>query len=326
MDKLIVKNKYLKDVSHFVSRGQIIKHFNLTLDKDPETGETEISRLANKVMTVGYVPSPGGFLPHAHPWWDTETNSFTTFWYTTDSKTAINEYYKVLTPEFLEKYRQHGWDISTPIHVEYNKKPAEKKEKFLKNIKGFENHPAGCSIRSSDGIYYIHNDRIEFWDNDGTILSACNSEINYWLWTFMIQKHSHISQRFAFQDWCETLENNKYNFYHETRHPTTETPTIDKLLDKEGIIEFIDQVHLLCPHMKKMRPDYIVWPTKPFKLEHRFKDSKGYYWVFYADQWELSAEAWTANQLDYLDKLLDELQLEKTNIMDYAKQQWTIIG
>ena len=318
MDKLIVTQRYINDDSIFVSRGQLIANKDAACEK----------QWCNDVLNVGAVIPPGGTFEHVHPWWDSKTKTFTAFWYSTDSAAAVELQNKLLSPERIEKYRQGGWDVTSPVVIEHGVSPASKKEKLLSKIDVFET-TGPRTIQEADGTYKYDGTTIEFWDNDGTVAYLTNSEIEYWLWTYMIQKHGNISLRFAIQDWCENVPHNRFNFYHEMHGPnneigisfTDDNPTVDEAFIKE----YIDEIHNTIPHMKKMRPDYVTWPKSPITLDHRRRDSYGYYYMFYTN-WGLDSAQWTNMQVAYLETFLYSIAYngDLNSILNYAREKWTI--
>jgi hypothetical protein len=323
MDKITGYQKCIKDITHIVSRGQLINDRDIAGPKE----------WFQDVINVGGVFGNGTGDAYIHPWWDSLNKRFSITWYSTKGTESIKLFEKLFTTDRAEKCKQHGWEIQLPLILESTDHPGIKKKKLLSIINKFDNQSTN-KIVTEDGTYIKNYDGITLHSADGTVSCLTNSNEDQWLWSFMIQKHSHISQEFAIQDWCDNVDHDQYNFYHEMHHPNykigrsfqTELKNNEIILDDSYIKEFIDQVHLLFPHMKKMRPDYVRWPTRVITFDHRFKNDNGYYFMFYTN-WGISAEQWLDQQLDYLNNFLDNQEYtgNKDAIIEYARQQWTIL-
>jgi hypothetical protein len=127
----------------------------------------------------------------------------------------------------------------------------------------------------------------------------------------------------------------RWFFYYEMLHPNNEIGTsfqsdLDHnviVLNDDAIREFIDQIYFTCPNLKKLRPDYTSWPATPFTFNNRYRDSKGYYFVFFAEKWTCTPTEWTNNQLNYLKDFLDRTPKYTGNrdaILAYATEKWAI--
>jgi hypothetical protein len=136
----------------------------------------------------------------------------------------------------------------------------------------------------------------------------------------------------------DTADYAPYNlgYYYEMSRPNNEIGSsfqedLDHnviVLNDEYVKEFIDQIYFTFPYMEKIsKGSYISWPSIPITLDVRFRDSKGYYFVLFAESWTYTHTEWTENQVNYLRDLLDHTPKytgDRDAILAYAREKWII--
>lgn len=319
MDKIIFTRRCLKDTDNVISRGQLMA--------DLEQAGRNPGKQFQEILLTGAVNSVADF-SHVHPWWNPQLKTMDIFWWTTDTQACLEKFNILHTDELIKNATKMGWEAQVPPTVIKDNTPGNKKQIMLEKLYLLEHTNL---VIDNSGTLIKKSDRVEFWTPDGAVSILCNSLIDHWLWSYMIKKHGHISLNHGIQEWCEHIDHPAYMLYHEIIPPNNE-PGIsfsndikDKVLDDNYIKEFIDQVNYMCPHMKRMRPDYNKWPTTPVTFEDRFRDSYGYYFMYYTE-WHLSSEEWETMQLSYLENFLDNRQYsgDRNKIIEYAQQKWKI--
>jgi hypothetical protein len=254
------------------------------------------------------------------------------FWWTTDTTNCIREYHNVITKDIVEQGKAHGWEALEPKVIP-NSTPGSKKQIILDNLHQLDSKDI---VVIDEGVLTKKRDRVELLATDGSLCMLVHSSmvgaLDHWLWSYMIKKHGHISLNHGIQEWCEGVDHPEYTFYHEIIPPNGEAGIrfSDELeiinLDDNYVKEFIDQVHYTCPHMKRMRPDYNKWPTIPITFDDRYRDSYGFYFMYFTE-WIITASEWENMQLAYLDDFLTKTPQytgNKKEMLDYAKSKWRI--
>jgi len=268
----------------------------------------------------------------AHIWWQADDRLLKIYWHTTDSERAMLEF----TSEKQDLFNSNDWEITINVETRY---PGTHQSLFFNKFEIFNSVSVDEFDRKTldfpEGKYILHNQTMTCWKHDGGIISITDQVDRRW------QKNTHMCihspLRFAQVEWSsDTItDDNKQYYYYEMNRPNNEIGTSFQedfdhntiTIDDEFIKEFIDQIYFTCPHMKKMYNIYNVWPSIPFSLDLRFRDSKGYYFVLFAVDWICSNVEWTNNQVNYLKTFLDRTPnsvIDQDNILAYAREKWTI--
>jgi hypothetical protein len=290
---------------------------------------------------MDYIASIGNIDPeielngHVKLWWNLDDRLFKIFWYTTSSEKALSEF----TPEKQELFNLHDWNLT--INVEHNNYAGVRKECLLNKFEIFNSVPADNfgekTLDFPDGRYVIHNQTITRWGHDGGIISMTDYELRRrWHNNYRIYMHSPL--RFAQFEWSTVLtaDDSSEYYYYEISRPTNEAVVsfqqdLDSatIIDDTFIKEFIDQIYFTCPYITKIDGNSVSldWPSSPITLNSRFRDSKGYYFVLFAVEWDSTYSEWSNIQLNYLKDLLDHTPKyigDKDAILAYAREKWTI--
>jgi hypothetical protein len=291
-------------------------------------------------ILIGEVESFGANHDYIKPWWQPNDRTFKLSWYSSDSKNSVLEYIKVSELENI--FKPNDWEPSEAT-IEYNAYAGKHKDRFLNKFDIFNSIPASVDgykiLDFPDGTYTVNNQTITCWSHDGHIISITDRyPLMTWTDTYNIHKYGPL--RIAPLIWsenCMLLDNQqeRWFFYYEMYHPNNEIGAsfqsdLDHnviTLNDDAITEFIDQIYFTCPNLKKMCPSYNTWPALPFTFNNRYRDSKGYYFVFFAEMWTCTPTEWTNNQLNYLKDFLDRTPKyigDKDAILAYAREKWTI--
>jgi len=200
---------------------------------------------------------------------------------------------------------------------------------FLKNVvyathaDSDENNIYACAtdyleaISKDSMMYIIKESTYQNWTD--------NYDFCFWA-NFSIRKPQYLR--------AEKIENSNFNFYGEIKLPTTDIGNCSmiELLDDSIVkddaflLEYIDQVAKLVLNVSPNKPQFTRYP-EPITLEHRFKDSLGYYFAFFLN-FNNTFEEWQTAQLSYLENLINFTEIfkinDKDNILNTARTQWLI--
>ena len=273
----------------------------------------------------------------AHISWHADDRLLKIHWHTTESERAMLEF----TPEKQDLFNSHDWGIIT-ITVE-NAHVGTHTRQFFNKFEIFNSVSADNLDRKildfPEGKYVFYNQTVSCWKHDGCIIAITDRpDQSQW------QKHNtdalpmNSPLRFARVEWGTNIvsDDNKSYYYYEMSRPNNEIGTSFQedfnnnsiTINDEFVKEFIDQINLTCPYMKKTCNTWQdIWPNIPFTLDLRFRDSKGYYFVFFAEQWTSEHSQWTNNQVNYLKTFLDRTPnsiSDQHAILAYAREKWTI--
>lgn len=321
MDKITIFLKYTGTLS-FATTAEAVEHLvSVPNRKDCDyifsIGNTEFNIVAD-----WHIP--------AHILWQADDRLLKLYWHTTDSERAMLE----LTPEKLQVFNSHDWGELT-INVE-SAHAGTHKTQFFNKFEIFDTIPADSfgkkTLDFPEGKYVLYNQNMTCWKHDGCIVSITDQ------FDRQCQKNNHMCMRsplrFTQVEWSTRVitDDGKHYYYYEMTRPNNEIGTSFQedfdhntiTINDEFIKEFIDQIYFTCPHLKKI---YDVWPETPFTLDSRFRDSKGYYFVLFAENWNCSNIEWTNNQLNYLKTFLDRTPnsiIDQDAILAYAREKWTI--
>jgi hypothetical protein len=271
----------------------------------------------------------------SHILWQADDRLLKIYWHTTDSERAMLEF----TPEKQELFNSHDWRMT--INVE-NAHIGTHNSQFFNKFEIFDNVPIDNfgkkTLDFPEGKYVLHNQTIACWKHDGCIVAITDQADRQWRKNNQDALPMNSPLRFARVEWGTDIiaDDNKHYFYYEMRRPNNEIGTSFQedfdhntiTINDEFIKEFIDQIYFTCPYMKKIYNIWQdVWPDVPFTLDLRFRDSKGYYFVFFAEKWTSEHSQWTNNQVGYLRDFLDRTSKytgDRDAILAYAREKWTI--
>jgi len=297
----------------------------------------------NRFSSIGKIDAPASDLEYVRLWWQPEDRTFKLSWYSSDSENSVLEYLSITTSEQIDIFKAHGWEPLVPVSIEHNNYAGKHKDRFFNKFEIFDSVSKDAfgdkSLDFPDGKYTVSNQTMTCWSHDGNIISI-NSDTPLAEWTRNYDIHKYGPLRIAHLTWCGYYNltigvTEKSFFYYEMSHPNNEIGvSFQEELDHnlitvndDFIKEFIDQIYYTCPHIKKVRSDYVQWPVTPFTFNNRFRDSKGYYFVFFAENWTNDHSQWTNNQVGYLKDFLDRTSKytgDKDSILAYAREKWTI--
>ena len=330
MDKITIFLKYTGSLN-FSSRAEFMK--NLTSRPGMLECLSYISNIGNPFATVE------GLADRSTVWWQTGDEFFIKiFWYTIDSEKTILEF----TPEKQALFNSDDWELT--IDIENNKHPGVHSSCFFSKFEIFNSVSADYSGRKTldlpEGRYDLYNQTITQWRHDGHICSMTDSKLAR-NWDENHYLHAYGPLRFTQVELSMLLDTADYapynqGYYYEMSRPNNEIGSSFQedlnhnniVLNDEYVKEFIDQIYFTFPYIEKIRKgSYISWPASPISLDVRFRDSKGYYFVLFAENWTCTSTEWTNNQVNYLRDFLDRTPKytgDLDAILAYAREKWII--
>jgi hypothetical protein len=335
----------------FDCRGQ---YYYGLLDAQQVTGR-DYGTFFDQLMTIA--PKSTGLAVDAI--WDSQfqfdpiTETLSISHYTLDSNACLVYLNQNLDEAQAAQIATTGWIVELPPTITKDVNLGSMKDVLISKIDEFKSSPIKPgyqnlpednfleslpdvikSVSDDNGIYTYDNGSIECISSNGMMYLLTDSTYQKWHDNFTFCRWSNLSVRTPNYLWAEWVENADFNLYGEIELPTTElgTSSMVELLDDNVVkndaylLEYVDQITKLVINVKKHRPAYTRFPT-PIKLEHRFKDSLDYYYVFYLE-FDNSFDEWKDSQLNYLEQLMNFDNIfnitDKQSILNTARTQWSI--